>query len=64
MYTAGTLNTAYTLSRGGVRWVRTNPLFADSLDLLVPCYSQQCSTLSVSVQSSLADVYYILRAVK
>ena len=24
---------------GGVRWVRTNPLFADSFDLLVLCYS-------------------------
>jgi len=34
---------------GGVRWVRTNPLFADSFDLLVLCYSKQCSTLSAGV---------------
>jgi len=33
----------------GVRWVRTNTLFADSLDLLVLCYSQRCLTLSAGV---------------
>jgi len=33
---------------GGIRWVRMN-LFADSLDLLVLCYSQQCSTLSAGM---------------
>jgi len=33
----------------GVRWVRTNPLYGDSFDLLVLCYSQQCSTLSAGV---------------
>jgi len=49
---------------GGVRWVRTNPPFADSFDLLVLCYSQQRSTLSAGVPVQFGYCSNLLRAIQ